>query len=414
MSTPVTYKRRYTGTAPWHLSREAVSISVKEVFGWTKQQCLDYLVQVRFGDWDSVDCPHCRTVGKHYWRPLQSRWKCAGCHKTFSVTSGTVFAYHKRSLQDIISSVLLWLNSAAGQPALELKRHMNTTYNTAFTLQHKMREAMMRGYNVGLVSGDLEMDGAHQSGRRAAEKRGKPQVSMSFEDAPAEGADAEPDEKLLTLAGQKKERKKRQQGEIDPEFGWRMPKDRRIVLAVRKRSGQKGKGAMTTRIAVGLAETTEVAESVIRGFVVVPESKLNTDASPAYKEPGKHFISHHKVEHAKMLVGPLGENNNQVEEYNWRMDRAEHGVYLNIEPKYLLDYAVEASFRADTRRLPNGDQLKLALSLAMNVGKSLFWTGFTRGRHRAVELTHPAPRTAPASGPKKEVDGAGRRGKLPR
>lgn len=50
----------------------------------------------------------------------------------------------------------MWMNQSAGQPALEAKRHFNTTYNTVFTWQHKMREALVRGYNVGSVSGDLE------------------------------------------------------------------------------------------------------------------------------------------------------------------------------------------------------------------------------------------------------------------
>jgi hypothetical protein len=55
---------------------------------------------------------------------------------------------------------------------------------------------------------------------------------------------------------------------------------------------------------------------------------------------------------------------------------------MNIEPKYMLDYATEIAFRSDTRRLPNGQQLKLALNLAMTVGESEYWKGFTRGHHR--------------------------------
>jgi len=133
----------------------------------------------------------------------------------------------------------------------------------------------------------------------------------------------------------------------------------------------------------------------------MPESYLNTDTSPAYKELGKHYKGHMTVEHSKELRGPNGENNNQSEELNWRYDRAEKGVYLNIEPKYMLDYAVETAFRADTRRLPNGQQLKLALNVALSVGESLFWKGFTRGHHREAELIHPAPQPAKPSGPKK-------------
>lgn len=75
--------------------------------------------------------------------------------------------------------------------------------------------------------------------------------------------------------------------------------------------------------------------------------------------------------------------------------------YLNIEPKYMLNYAVEAAFRADTRRLPNGQQLKLLLNVALNVRESLFWKGFSRGHHREVELIHPVPLPAKPSGPKR-------------
>jgi hypothetical protein len=86
---------------------------------------------------------------------------------------------------------------------------------------------------------------------------------------------------------------------------------------------------------------------------------------------------------------------------NFRYDRAEKGQYLNIEPKYLLDYAVEVAFRTDTRRLPNGTQLKIALNMAMSVGPSKFWRGFTHGKHRKHEILHPEPRPAPSSGPEK-------------
>lgn len=391
-------RRRRSGTATWHMSREAVTLSVPNVAQWDDKKCLDFMVEVRWGSLTTVSCPHCGTIGKHYWRPLQKRWKCAGCGSTFSVTSGTVFSHHKRPLQDLIASMLMWVNSAAGQPALELKRHFNTTYNTAFIWQHKMREALVRGYNVGLVSGDLEMDGAHQSGRRAAEKRGKPQGSRAVE------ADVDVKEltaTMLTQTGRSKEKKRKSGDRSDPEYGGRLPKDRRILMTVRKRFGQRGKGACATRVAVGLLETAPVAEAVMKSFVAIPESYLNTDSSPAYTEAGKSFQEHRTVEHSKTLIGPNGENNNQAEELNWRYDRAEKGIYLNIEPKYMLDYAAEIAFRSDTRRLPNGQQLRLAMNVALNVGESMFWRGFTRGRHRTVELVHPLPLPSKASGPPK-------------
>ncbi|HVB50039.1 MAG TPA: transposase [Burkholderiales bacterium] len=250
------------------------------------------------------------------------------------------------------------------------------------TFQHKMREGMVRGYNVGLLSGDLEMNGAHQSGHRAAEKRGKPQVSKPFD---ASTSEAELDEAMLTDSGRKKAKKK-PEGAIDPEYNRRLPKDRRILLAVMRRADEKGKGGFGTRVAVGLAENSEVLKSVLERFVAAPESALNTDTSPAYGEVGRSFREHRAVEHAKEVVGPNGENNNQVGSFNWRMDRAEGGIHLNIEPKYIWDYACEMALRHDTRRLSNGAQLKFAFATTLSVGRSVFWTGFTHGRHRDVEL----------------------------
>jgi len=389
-------KRRYSATATWHMSREAVSLSVPELLNWTDKQCHEFLVELRFGSRDTVRCPHCGTVSSHYWRPLEKRWKCKGCGSTFSITSGTVFAKHKKSIREILTGVLLWLNSAAGQPALELKRHLDTTYNTAFTLQHKMREGLVRGHNVGFLNGDVEMDGAHQSGWRSADKRGKPQGSRSFDSSTDEETVTSA---MLTQTGKESDRKKRKaSGITHPEFGQKFHKDRRIMFAVRKRSGMPGKGACMTRVAVGLVETAPIAEAVMKSFLAMPESTLNTDASPAYTDLGKRFQAHRTVEHAKTLSGPNGENNNLAEELNGRYDRAEKGIYLNIEPKYMLDYTVETAFRSDSRRLPNGTQLKLAMNVAMSVGESLFWKGFTHGRHRTVELIHPAPQPARASG----------------
>jgi transposase-like protein len=333
-----------------------VDLSLTGLHEMGDRDIMDLLVQSRFGGWNTVRCPHCGSIGEHYWRPLEQRWQCRPCRSTFSITSGTVFAWRKLPLKKLMSGILTWMNSAAGQPALELKRHMDTTYNTVFIWQAKLREALVRGFNVGLLNGDLEIDGAHQSGYRAAEKRGKPQGFYSLEQMSQEQIDAA----LMTGGAKQKKRvdSKQEQGPVDPQHGKRFDKDRRILMTIRKRAGQRGRGAVATRVAIGLTEDSVIAKAILAQFVAVPESCLNTDTSPAYTEIGKGFLEHRTVEHAQRIVGANGENNNQAEELNGRYDRAEKGVYLNVEPKYMLDYATEVSFRSDTRRLSNGQQLR--------------------------------------------------------
>jgi transposase-like protein len=177
-------KRRRSGTAKWHMSREAVDLPLDDIYKMDEKASWEFFVETRFGGKDTVRCPYCGSIGRHKFRLHDKRrWKCHGCRSTFSVTTGTIFDRHRLSLRDLMIGALTWINSAAGQPALELKRHIDKSYNTTFTLQHKLREALMRGYNVGLLNGDLEMDGAHQSGYRADEKRGRPQGSIAINSA---------------------------------------------------------------------------------------------------------------------------------------------------------------------------------------------------------------------------------------
>jgi transposase-like protein len=391
------------------MSRAAVDISLMEIYAMEDKECVIFLAQARWGSAETVRCSHCGSVSNHYYRHLEQRWKCRTCDRSFSVTSDTVFADRRLKLQDIIAGALLWINSSAGQPALELKRHFDKTYNTAFTLQHKLREALVRGYNVGLLSGDIEMDGAHASGKDSVARRGRPQVTQSDnKDTPLAAMQAMIEEATMTGVAKQKRRNARKKAEArnpnaprDPQYGKQFPEDRRQFITIRRRSGVRGYGAAATKVAISRAEDLPSLTAVINDFVAGGESFLNSDGFGSYKEPGAAFLEHRQANHSVALVGPNGENNNLSEELNFRMDRAEQGVYLNLEPKYLLDYAVETAFRADTRRMPNGSQLQIALHLALNVGLSHYWRGFTHGRHRHEELTHPAPAPAMPSGPVK-------------
>jgi len=385
----------------FHMSKDAVDRSVEDVARMTDLQCVKHLANVRWGSFKVVGCPHCNAFDEHYWSAKELRWKCRGCGKRFSVTSNTVFAHRKLPLQKLLAALHLWASGAAGQPALELRRMLNLGgYNTAFTLVSKLREGLLRGFHTGLVSGVVEMDGAHASGRRASEKRGRPQV-FRVNDPDEAQKDA-----LLTSSARSKKRREEKAaaiaaGGVVHEHGVVHPAARRIAFTLRRRSGAKGKGALVTRVGIGLAETPDVAQALVDAYVAKPESILSTDAGTAFTKVGKEFQLHMTVNHSETLVGPNGAHVNNSEGFSARQDRSEKGIYLNIEPKYLMDYVVETAFREDHRRLPPGRQADRALHFALNIGRSHYWTNFTHGKHRDYEILRPANKPAAPSGPKK-------------
>jgi ribosomal protein L37AE/L43A len=384
------------------MSKEAIDRSVEEFGKMTDLQCVKHLANVRWGSFTKVTCPHCNTSSEHYWSEAEMRWKCKGCGKRFSVTSQTVFANRRMPMQKLLAALHLWACGAAGQPALELRRMLKFGgYNTAFTLVSKLREGLFRGFNTGMVSGVVEMDGAHASGRRASEKRGKP---LNYRVTSEE--DAQADALLTTSARQKKRRDEKAAtlaagGVVHPEHGAAFPASRRIVFTVRKRSGAKGRGAAVTRVGVGLMETPNVAEALAAAYVAIPESILATDTGTAFSALGKQFQVHIQVNHSETLVGPNGEHVNNSESFSARQDRSEKGVYLNIEPKHLVEYASETAFREDHRRMAPGAAADRALRWALSVGLSHYWRGYTHGKHRDHEILVTGNRPAKASGPAK-------------
>ena len=115
-------------------------------------------------------CPECEGMN-HY--DLKSRpvWKCKGCSKQFSMTSGTVFHSRKLKLRDILGAIAIFTNGAKGYSALQLSRDLGCDYKTSFVLLHKVRESIQLARNEGALQGDVELDGAYFGGHVRPENR---------------------------------------------------------------------------------------------------------------------------------------------------------------------------------------------------------------------------------------------------
>lgn len=82
------------------------------------EACLDYLDWLRWPDWNFT-CPFCQ--GHKRWK-VAGRWRCAGCRKWVSATSGTLFAKTRTPLTVWFEAAWRMTTSKPGVSALELQR----------------------------------------------------------------------------------------------------------------------------------------------------------------------------------------------------------------------------------------------------------------------------------------------------
>jgi len=103
-------------------------------------------------------------VGKHYFQRTCKQWRCKDCSHTFSVTSGTIFAFHKSPLKIYLTSIDIYSNAVQGISALQLSRHLGVQHKTAFVLAHKIRESLMGQRELEKLDGEIDMVGAYVNG----------------------------------------------------------------------------------------------------------------------------------------------------------------------------------------------------------------------------------------------------------
>jgi transposase-like protein len=114
-------------------------------------------------------CPHCGCLTVYSCRRPNGapRWRCKACQKDFSVTSGTLFAFHKMPLRSYLMAIAIFANEVKGKSMLALSRDLGTQYKTAFVLAHKIREAVsteVRKTEVGGEGKRAEVDGGYFGG----------------------------------------------------------------------------------------------------------------------------------------------------------------------------------------------------------------------------------------------------------
>lgn len=312
------------------LSPAAKTLSLVKVMRMSDRQARDAFRKIR---WHSTDgepvCPECGCVD-HYDLKTRPVWKCKGCGKQFSVTSGTIFHSRKLQVRDILAAIAVFINGAKGYSALQLSRDLAIDYKTAFVLLHKVREAIALAREQGALTGDVEVDGAYFGG-------------------------------YVKPANERKDRKDRRKK-------LHQSGKRQVVIAVRQRGGE-------TRTHVGSNEAEGVAVAVAnvdRAATVHADEASHWDKLAAYF-PIKRI--NHKEAYSKD-----GACTNQAESFFSRLRRAEVGIHHRIAGQYLEAYAAEMAWREDARRVANGSQFAMAVGATTVAPKSARWCGYWQRR----------------------------------
>jgi transposase-like protein len=143
---------------------------------------LAYLEKLRWRD--GFFCTACGTIAEP-WRQTRGRLTCTACRRQTTVTAGTIFDKTRTPLTTWFAAVWYVTNQKHGASALGLQRVLGLgSYQTAWTILHKLRLAMVRPGRDRL-SGRVEVDecyvgkGEENYGGRSTAR--KPIVAIAVE-----------------------------------------------------------------------------------------------------------------------------------------------------------------------------------------------------------------------------------------
>ena len=308
------------------LSAQARTLSLRSIFAGGEVKAYETFRKLRWPETDGeAVCPHCGCLDS-YEISTRRKFKCAACHRQYSVTSGTIFASRKMAFTDLLAAICIIANAAKGLSALQLSRDLDCQAKTAFVLAHKVRQALAAETTDANVSGDVEVDGAYFGGHIRPENRKEDRVD--------------------------RRRSEHQTGK------------RRVVIVVRQRKGRT---------------LTFVRKTEAEGVPIISERVGRL--SRLFADEGSHWDLLHagfdtyRINHSE-AYSIDGVSTNQAESYFSRLRRMVRGQHHHVSARYLHAYAAHAAWMEDHRRLDNGRLTHRALGLALAHPISTTWKGY--------------------------------------
>jgi len=327
------------------LSAKSRTLSVLKVMSLTNDEAFELFKEVRWGAGDEVTCPTCGVIGKHYFQCTRKQWRCKDCCHTFSVTSGTIFAFHKLPLKVYLAAIAIYTNAVKGISALQLSRDLGVQYKTAFVLAHKIRESLMEQRELNKLDGEIHMDGAYVNGH-------------------------------IRPMNKKADR-------IDRRLAVNQKSNKRCVFVMRQKCLELAAGAARTLTFVIKGENQVDVGSLAAAYVK-KGSIICADESSAY-DPLHAKFDTRRVNHSVEYRADDGTTNNLAESYFARFRRMQYGQVHKFGNLYLANYANEAAYREDTRRWPNGAIFNDIAKKCATTRTNKDWCGYWQGNKRQEE-----------------------------
>ena len=277
-------------------------------------------------------CPHCGSIDKHYFleprngvsretstgKQTQRRlWKCSQCRKQFSALTGTVMHGSHIRIRTWLFVAFEFASSKNGVSAREIERKYGLHTDTAWTLCHRLREAMRLGPYGALLSGTIVADEAyiggkpwnkHQQGRTEKRRPGRKGAGSS----------------------------------AIPVFSF-----------LHRESGE-----VRSQILGATYPTAAALGTVLSVDVEMATSALWSDKAHWYMPLGRRFGSHEYVDHlGREYVKPNGVTTNAIEGYFSQLKRSIDGTHHHVSATYLNRYLAEFDYRYTTCDMTDGDRM---------------------------------------------------------
>jgi len=248
---------------------------------------------------DGPICPHCGVIDQATKLEGESTrpgvWKCRACEKPFSVTVGTVFERSHIPLNKWLYAMHALASGKKGVSAHQLHRQLGLSYQSAWFMCHRIREAMKPAKFSGPLGGKFKTV----------------EVDETF------------------VGGKATNRKSRR------------VKPKTAVVALVQREGDVR--------SFPIRKVNSRTMSIVRRKQVSKKSHLMTDDSVIYPKLGKKFNRHSTVNHSieEYVRGDV--YTNTVENYFSILKRGIIGTYHHISNEHMPMYLAEFDFRYNNR-----------------------------------------------------------------